>query len=381
MVSYKIENIKTYVLRYKVPPSQKVGYADGWLKERSALIVQIILNNGLIGIGETCNEPPEASEVIIQNICEPLLIGADPFDIELIWQKLYNAISHDGRRASSIASISGIDIALWDLMGKILDLPIYKLIGGLCRDKISAYASHIYIKPNQNVQKEAEDLVKKGFKAIKIKVGLSIEEDSKRIARVRKTVGNDIKIMIDANGSLNSTDAIKLGRELEKYNIEWFEEPLPPDDIDGYLEVKRSIKIPIAAGESEFNRYRFKEIISRRVVDIIQPDVCIAAGISECKNIARMANAWNIKCIPHCWNSAVGVAATLHFMASIPNFPPTLYPKPMFFEYETFPNPLREELLEENILELEDGFVKVPKGPGLGINIKKQVLEKYSQNY
>jgi D-galactarolactone cycloisomerase len=378
MSTRRITEVKTHVLRYEVEPERVVGYADGWVTERCALIVEIFTDDGIVGIGETCNDPPEASEEIIQRICKPILIGADPFNIELLWQTLYNKIAHDGRRAASVASISGIDIALWDIMGKAFKVPVHKLIGGCCRDKIPAYASHIYIKPKQNVAKEAEGFARNGFKAIKVKVGTGLRKDKERVDAIRGAVGDEIKIMIDANCSLTASSAIKLGRELEKYDIEWFEEPLPPDDTDGYLEVKRGIDIPIAAGESEFNRYRFKEIISRRAIDIVQPDVCIAAGISECKNIARMANAWNIKCIPHCWNAAVGVAASLHFIASIPEFPATLYPAPIFFEYETSPNPLRQKLVQENVMELENGFIRVPQEPGLGITINREILEKFS---
>ena len=210
-----------------------------------------------------------------------------------------------------------------------------------------------------------------------MKIGLgSIHRDIERVAAVRKAIGPDIKLMVDANHSLTVPTAIRMGRALEELDIDWFEEPISPEDIDGYVAVSAALDIAVAGGENEFTRWGFKDAITRKAMDIVQPDVCAAGGISECKKIAAMATAHGVECVPHAWGSAIGLAATIHFLASIPDQPPCLFPVSPMLEFEQEENPFRDHLALEPIMQ-RNGTVEVPTGPGLGIEIDRAVIERY----
>ena len=214
------------------------------------------------------------------------IVGKDPFDVEVIWEHLYNRVKDYGLSGNTICGISGIDIALWDIIGKACNKPIHKLIGGSFRNQVQAYATGIYFENMdrlvEDAVEEAKGYAEQGFKAVKMKIGLgSLKKDLERIEAVKEAVGEDVLLMVDANHCYNVPTAISLGRELEKLNIYWFEEPISPEDIDGYVEVTRTLDIPIAGGENEFTKFSFRELIVRRAMDIIQPDVCAAGGITD----------------------------------------------------------------------------------------------------
>jgi D-galactarolactone cycloisomerase len=224
---------------------------------------------------------------------------------------------------------------------------------------------------------EAKDYVRSGFRAIKMKIGVgSIKKDVERISAVKEVTGPDVQLMVDANHCYNLQTAIALGRELEKMGIYWFEEPISPEDIEGYVEITRALDIAIARGENDFTKFSFRELITRRAMDIIQPDVCAAGGITECKKIAALSQAYWIQCTPHAWGSVIGLSATLHFLASLPDCPPSLFPIPPMLEYEQTFNPFRDDL-SLNPLTHDNGIVDVPKGPGLGIEINQDIINRY----
>ena len=210
-----------------------------------------------------------------------------------------------------------------------------------------------------------------------MKIGLgSIKRDIERVAAVRDAIGPDVQLMVDANHCFNVPQAINIGRELEKLNVYWFEEPISPEDLDGYVEVCRALDMAVAGGENEFTKFGFREILAKRAMDIIQPDVCAAGGITECKKIAALAQSHAVQCVPHAWGTAIGMAATLHFLASLPDTPPCLVPIPPLLEYEQTFNPFRDALAGKPFAH-DKGFVDVPTGPGLGIEIDRAVLERY----
>ena len=212
---------------------------------------------------------------------------------------------------------------------------------------------------------------------MKMKIGLgSIRKDIERVAAVRRAIGPDVKLMVDANHSLSVPTAIRMGRRLEELDVDWFEEPISPEDIDGYVEVTRALDIAVAGGENEFTRWGFKDAITRKAMDIVQPDVCAAGGISECRKIAAMAIAHGVECVPHAWGSAVGLAATIHFLASLPDQPPAFRPVPPMLEFEQEENPFRDHLARTPIVQM-DGRVAVPDGPGLGIEVDRAIIEQY----
>ena len=375
----KITEVITHQLLVNV--DEPFTSSRGWYyKTKGALVVEIRTDTGLIGWGD-CYGPAAVNRSIIDSVFKAVLIGRDPFDVEVLWEELYNKIKDYGLSGFSISSISGIDIALWDIIGKAVNQPIHKLIGGAFRTQLQAYATGLYFKDmnrlNEEAVEEAKGYVTQGFKAIKMKIGLgSITKDIDRVAAVRDAIGPDVQLMVDANHCFNVPQAIAIGRELQKLDIYWFEEPISPEDLDGYVEVTAKLDMAIAGGENEFTKFGFRRILERRAMDIVQPDVCAAGGITECKKIAALAQASSIQCVPHAWGTAIGLSATMHYLASLPFTPPCLVPVPPMLEYEQTFNPFRDELTSADLTH-KGGFVTVPNGPGLGIEINREVLERY----
>lgn len=363
------------------PVDRPFTSSRGWLyKTRGSCIVEIETADGIVGWGE-CYGPSAVAKAYLETQFAPRIIGRDAFDVEVIWEDLYNRIKDYGGRGMATSALSGIDIALWDIIGKSCGKPIHKLIGGAYRTEVTAYATGLYFIDMDRLIEEAVDeaneFVSDGFVAIKMKIGLgSPKLDIERVAAVRKAIGDDVRLMVDANHCFTVPQAIRIGRELEKLNVEWFEEPISPEDIDGYVEVTRSLDMAVAGGENEFTRWGFRDLVVRKAMDIIQPDVCAAGGISECRKIATLASAHGVECIPHAWGSAIGLAATLHFLAALPDQPPSFRPMPPLLELEQCENPFRDLLSVEPILQKE-GKVQIPTGAGLGIEINRSVLDRY----
>jgi len=363
------------------PVERPFTSSRGWLyKTRGSCIVEIETTDGIIGWGE-CYGPSAVAKAYIETQFAPRIIGRDAFDVEVIWEDLYNRIKDYGGRGMATSALSGIDIALWDIVGKSCGKPIHKLIGGAYRTEVTAYATGLYFidmdRLVEEAVEEATEFAANGFVAIKMKIGLgSPKLDIERVAAVRKAIGDDVRLMVDANHCFTVPQAIRIGRELEKLNVEWFEEPISPEDIDGYVEVTRSLDMAVAGGENEFTRWGFRDLVVRKAMDIIQPDVCAAGGISECRKIATLASAHGVECIPHAWGSAIGLAATLHFLAALPDQPPSFKPMPPLLELEQCENPFRDLLSVEPILQ-KAGKVQIPTGPGLGIEINRSVLDRY----
>ncbi len=375
----KITDIITHQLSVNV--DDPFTSSRGWYyKTKGALVVEVKTDEGITGWGD-CYGPAAVCKAIVDSLLKPSVIGKDPFDVEVIWEALYNKVKDYGLTGMTISGISGIDIALWDIIGKACKQPIHKLIGGCFRPKLSAYATGLYFKNmdrlNEEAVEEARRYVEQGFSAIKMKIGLgSIKKDLNRVAAVRDAIGPDIQLMVDANHCFNVPQAIHIGREMEKLGVYWFEEPISPEDLDGYVEVSRSLDMAVAGGENEFAKFRFREILARRAMDIVQPDVCAAGGITECKKIAALAQAHSVQCVPHAWGTAIGLAATMHFLASLPDCPPCLVPIPPMLECEQTFNPFRDQLSTTSLAHSK-GWVQVPTGPGLGIDIDRSILERY----
>lgn len=351
-----------------------------YYKTKGALVVEIVTDEGIVGWGD-CYGPAAVSRAVIESLYKPALIGQDPFNVEVIWEMLYNKIKDYGLSGMTISALSGVDIALWDIIGKACNQPVHRLIGGAFRNKVQAYATGFYFKTFDRLDEEAVEEAlgykEQGFEAIKMKIGLgNHRKDIARVEAVRKAVGDDIDIMVDANHSFTVPQAINIGRELERLGVSWFEEPISPEDLDGYVEVSRALDMATAGGENEFTKYGFRRILAARAMDIVQPDVCAAGGITECKKIAALAQASAIACVPHAWGTAIGLAATIHFLASLPETPMCLFPISPLLEYEQTFNPFRDQLAKEPIVH-KGGFVDVPTKPGLGVDVDRAILDKY----
>ncbi len=375
----KVTDVVCHVLQSKV--DRPFTSARGWLyAARSSCVVEIRTDEGTTGWGE-CYGPAAVNKALIETQYRPRVIGRDPFDIEVVWEDLYNRIKDYGATGFAITALSGIDIALWDIMGRAVGKPVHKLIGGAHRTEVMAYATGLYFTDMDRLipeaVEEARGYAAEGFRAIKMKIGLGDPKlDLARVEAVREAIGPDVRLAVDANHCLTVPQAIRLGRAMEPLDILWFEEPISLEDRDGYVEVTRALDMAVAGGENEFTRWGFRDTIARKAMDIVQPDVCAAGGISECRKIAALASAHGVECVPHAWGSAIGLAATVQFLAALPYTPPALRPMPPMLEFEQTPNPLRDDLAREPIRQV-DGVVRVPDGPGLGIEVDREVLDRF----
>ena len=279
-----------------------------------------------------------------------------------------------------VCAISGIDIALWDIKGRYFDAPVHQLMGGPLRSEVEAYATGMYRRddgdPLEYLVEEALGYVADGFKGVKLKIGFDVEGDVAIARAVRQAVGPDIKLMMDANHGYDVIDAIRMGRMVEDLDIRWFEEPVVPEDLAGYREIKAALKIPLSGGECDYTRYGFRDILATRSIDIIQPDTCAAGGLSECKKIADMAVAHGIRYIPHVWGTGIGLAASLQLLAVLPHNPPGWKPTEPLLEFDRSEHPFRQAVLKQP-LDHVNGVVQVPTGPGLGIEIDRDGIRRF----
>lgn len=376
----KITGIKAYPL---VQPLRDMtfGFSQGWISSRQTTIVIVSTDGGIEGVGESFG-PAKAIAEAVESYCAPMILGNDPFNSSPIWDEVYGYLRANSQKGILIEALSAIDIALWDIKGKAVGLPVCKLLGGAYRDKARVYATGLYRPDVENPQEalveEALGYKKDGFPAMKLKIGhVFPEEDLSIIKAIREAIGYEIKLMVDANCAYNAAEAIRLAKQMEEYDIYWFEEPVPPEDIDGSIEVKNNTNIRIASGECECTRYGFSQLISRRAVDIIQPDVCIAGGFTEIQKILAMVSAWNIQCVPHVWGTNVAIAAALHYYAAIPHIPTKFNPPEPFFEADRSPNPLREGTTHEKFV-IKDGYIDIPEKPGLGITLDMDFIKAKS---
>ena len=361
----KIADVRTYVLEAAL--TEPFAYSQAWYERRGAMLVEIVGEDGTSGWGEAFG-PARLTAAIVRHY-RPLLIGADALATEAIWQALYNMLRDHGQKGLPIEALSAVDIALWDLKGRHLGLPVHRLIGGPLRTRVQAYATGFYRKrggdPLDYLAAEARERVAQGFSGIKLKLGFGLADDIRLCHAVRREIGGGIAIMVDANHAYDATAAIRLGRAIEELDIAWFEEPVPPEDLDGYLQVKSALRIPIAGGEAEFTRWGFRDLVQRRAVDILQPDVCAAGGLSECKKIADLASAFGVRVNPHVWGTGIGLAASLQWLAMLPHNPPGLHPVEPLLEFDCSEHPIRMAVLQAPIVQ-RDGWVDVPEGPGVG---------------
>lgn len=372
----KIVQIRTYFL--ECPLAKPFAYSRGWLDRRAAVLVEILTDNGLSGWGEAFG--PGRMSLGALDLIRPMLVGADPLQTETLWHDIYGRYRDHGQKGPLVDALSAIDIALWDIKGKYFKLPICRLMGGPLRSEVPAYASGLFRQrdgnPEAYLAKEAACHVERGYGAVKLKVGFGIEEDMRAVKIVRQAIGSNILLMVDANGAYDAVNAIRLARRMEPYDITWFEEPVPAEDIEGYLQIKTAQSIPVAAGEAEFTRFGFREIMTRRALDIIQPDICAAGGFSECKKIVDMAHAFGIRCSPHTWGTAIAVAASLQLLAVLPDTTASLYPIPPMLEWDCTEHGIRDALLTDT-LRPKNGKINIPDMPGLGIEIDREAIRSF----
>ena len=384
----KIKEIKSHILQYDL--KEELGYSQQYYQKRTAHLVEIRTDEGLVGWGE-CFGPGNvaiANKCIIEKVIQPMILELDPMDREVIWQNVYNLLRDHGQKGMPIQALSGIDIALWDIAGKVTNMSISRLIGGRFRESIPVYGYGMMLRREDvdsladRFYEEAQAIKSMGFVATKMKVGLGPEKDIRLAEAVRKGIGDKFPFMVDANHCYTSSDALYVGRALEEMNAFWFEEPVPPEDLEGYLELKSVLDIKIAGGEAEFTRWGWRNILQKRCVDLAQPEVCALGGFSEYLKVVAMAHANFVPVVNHVWGSAIAVATNLQLLAAMPPLPGGIHPIEPLLEFDTTDNKFRDELIIDPLkiqqqVSANGGFVSIPDNPGIGVEPDPEFILKF----
>jgi len=385
----KITNVEAFWLRCPIP-KEKQHFSDyGLLTNFDMTLVVITTEDGLQGFGEAkaaVGSSGVCASIVscVENELKPVLLGKDAKDITRLWEIMYNgtrdhyALSRGrkfpilGRRGLTISAMSGVDTALWDLKGKALNVPVMDLLGGACRDQMPAYASGGWANA-ENIGAQLNGYIEKGFKAVKMRVGImdeTVQNSIDRVKAARKAIGPDIKLMADAHGTFSVPEAKQFCRGVEDCNLYWFEEPTSPDNRHGTAEVRASTAIPIAAGESEYTSFDIRDLLEVRALDVIQPDAAIIGGISEAMRVGHLANVHQLELAPHCWGSAFSFMAGLNVAFASPSA--------TIIEFSLGGNPMMYELVKEQI-NVTDGFISAPRAAGLGLTPQWDFVKEFTQ--
>jgi len=383
----KITKIISHVLQYDLP--EELGYSQQYYAKRSTHLVEVQTDEGIIGWGE-CFGPGNvalANKAIVEKVIQPMILGDDPMNRDVIWHKVYNLLRDHGQKGMPMQSLSGVDIALWDIAGKVMDQPLHKIIGGAHRTKVAVYGYGMMLKRESvedhvaRFKDEAAAIISMGFKAAKMKTGLGPKNDVKLCEAVAQGVGS-APFMVDANHCYTTPDAFYVGRALDEMEAYWFEEPVAPEDHDGYRELRAGLRTNISGGETEFNRWGWRQILENRGLDIAQPEVCAVGGVSEYLRIQTLCHAHFTPVINHVWGSAIAIATNLQLLAAMPTMPGGLHPWEPMLEFDTTDNKFRDELLQEPLdiqgqIQLQDGYVVIPDAPGIGVTPNLDFIARY----
>ncbi|MEM7525702.1 MAG: mandelate racemase/muconate lactonizing enzyme family protein [Pseudomonadota bacterium] len=375
----KITSIRAHAL--EAPIDAPFAFSQTWVDRRVGLVVEVETDCGLVGWGDGYG-PPRLLAAAIDHGYAPRLIGRDPLAGEALWEELYNALRDHGQRGTAVQALSAIDIALWDLRGKAYGQPIHRLMGGPIRTEVQAYATGLYRRSDDRaanhalLREEAKGYLAAGFAAMKTKVGFGFADDIALVEMLRGALGDGPQLFVDASHGCDLVGARRLARAMEPFDIGWFEEPVAPEDIAGYAELRGATSIPIAGGECSFTRHDFRRILEARAMDVIQPDTASCGGLTEAKKIADLAAAHGVRHQPHVWGTGIGLAAAMQLLAVLPTSAQGFGAHHPLLEYDSTPQPFRQDLLVDPI-RVENGVAHVPDGPGLGVEIRRDVLERW----
>ena len=366
----KITDVQTIRLRARIPTDGQVFSRSGVRSTRSTTLVRVDTDEGISGIGSASGNG-ELIEVIVAKVIKPLLVGMDPTEIDTIWDKAYVRGGHKefGTRGIGVVALSGVDMALWDILGKAHGVPLYQLLGGKCRDKVPVYATALYPEEPSKVARRARGFADQGFHGVKIKVGFDLDQDIRIVRAVREELGKDFIVMTDANQGYSVDVALKASDAFAACGAYWLEEPLFVEDIQGHAILREKSKTPIAIGENLHMCYAFENFIMRGAVDFIQPDVARAGGITEIRKITALAARHKVPVSFHTWGDGVALAASVHLSAALKDC--------IVMELDYTYNPLRKELLREPF-KVQNGFLIPPERPGLGIELDPNALERFA---
>jgi len=367
----KVASVTAYPLTCEIGDKQGTSQLD-W-STISILMVRIETDEGHVGWGEgLARRAPRAYAQVVDELLAPIVIGADPFAVEDIWARMYRVFS--GRSGGMlIEAMAAVDIALWDIMGKATGRPVADLLGRTGRTAVDAYASSIGWNEDEVAEEQTRQALDWGFRQIKVKIGAPLDKAIERAAFVRRIAGDDIRLMADANWIFNIDQSLRLARALDDLGYSFLEEPIEPEDAEGYRLLSRQSPIMLAAGESEHTSMGFAPLVADRALGLVQPDVARSGGITETRKIAALARSFHTAYAPHVgFSGAVCAAASLHLAAAMPNFDT--------YECMIFANPLRDEITTAPVADrasVVDGQLAVPTGPGLGVEVDEQALQRF----
>ena len=387
----KITSLRATWVHVPIPYERQHVSDFGRIASFDSVLVKVETDDGLVGWGEAKAGVGSAASgyglaAIINRDLAPLLVGQDPRDVSRLWDVMYNTpregfaldrghvLPQLGRRGLSISAIAGVDIALWDLLGKSLGAPVWRLLGGRRAERMPAYASGGWADEARIGEQLLGYVAQGGFRAVKMRVGVMDGEPHRSAARVRaarQALGPDVKLMADAHGTWTVAEAKAFCRMVEDCDLYWLEEPVTADDKTGLAEVRRASAVPIATGESEFTRHDFREIAELRAADVLQPDLAIAGGITEGVRIGAIASAFNLRLAPHLWSGAPAFAAGVALAAS--------QSAGFILEYSLGANPLLHELVHEKFAVV-DGQLELPDRPGLGIAVDEGFVRRHARD-
>ncbi|MDI7861638.1 mandelate racemase/muconate lactonizing enzyme family protein [Rhizobiaceae bacterium n13] len=387
----RIKKVEAWWVRIPIEAKRQHRSDFGRLTTFDAAILRIETDDGIVGWGEGKNAAGSAGTYgtlvhMLNHEVGPKLIGRDPADIAHIWEMLYNGVRHEiaaqsghampelSRRGLSVAAISAVDLALWDILGKSLGVPVWRLLGGRKADRMAAYASGGWAGAEAIGDQLRGYIAEGGFKAVKMRVGAmdgAPHVSAARVKAARAALGPDVNLMADAHGTYTVADAKRFTHLVADCDLAWFEEPVIADDKAGMAEVRAFGNVPIATGESEATRFAFRDLATLKSADIFQPDPAFCGGITEAMRIGAIASAFNIRFAPHLWAGAPCFFAGLHVCAASP--------ASFIVEYSLGANPMIHDLVEETV-RVEDGMIAIPDKPGLGFTINERVLEAYAQS-
>jgi L-alanine-DL-glutamate epimerase-like enolase superfamily enzyme len=384
----RIRSVRATWLHVPIPPDQQHTTDFGRIASFDSTLVRVETESGLIGLGEAKAAVGSAGTSAALCTCigdelAPLLLGQDARDISRLWDVMYNgsrahfalARGHAfpvlGRRGLTVSAISGIDMALWDILGKSLGVPVWRLLGGRRHERMPAYASGGWAPAGRIAAELQSFLARGGFRAVKMRVGAgddTLDHSIRRVRAAREGLGDEVEIMCDAHGTWTVAEAKRFCRAVADCDLAWLEEPVTADDKRGQAEVRAATDIPIASGESEFTRFDFRDLIELRAVDILQPDLSIAGGITEAMRIEALASTHQLRFAPHLWGGALTFAAGLHVAA--------VASSGFILEYSLGANPMLHELALEDF-PVVDGMIEIPERPGLGVTVDEAFVERY----
>jgi D-galactarolactone cycloisomerase len=373
VVRHRLRSVELFPLRTDL--SKPRGPSIYTYHSRETLFIKVTTDDGLIGWGETYRMA--GVESAIRDVLAPLIIGREAVASRQLHEQMLAATFGNG------FAVGGVDLALHDLWGKSLGVPVHALYGGARRSRVEAYASlpgyYLETPPEDHWSHEVGELSEQGFRAIKLRIGrYPPERELPLLREVRQAFGSSVRLMADANAAYSPALALRVGRSLEELDFGWIEEPMPQSGYHGYPELRAKLGIPLAGGEALGTRWAAAQALQRGCFDIVQPDVSICGGITECLFIGELAQLSAVRCIPHCWAGAITLAATLQLAALLPE--PSRMPgvDDPLVEVDVTENPFRDDVVVGTPFKLTEGYLDVPSGPGLGVEIDETALRRYS---